>query len=216
MERYLQQLLADIRWAREHIPEPWWHFIDSNDDEEDEEPFLLRREEPANAPQKSLEELTGLRQFHLPPADRLDSRQVQLLLQALKDLLSAYNCHVIFQQSGIPHRLQYEVIRRRFKQGVPQLRTTDHFFSFCDPGQERSSCSLGSYCECNFLDNLLSRYDEAQEEEGEERGFHDLSLRRKDGRDWEKYHQYYDWDNYEEDFPEDEDIDWWDDEEEEW
>lgn len=213
MDRYVRQLLEDIRWARDNVPTPWWRFVDA--DEEDTGVYV--EEDVANAPRKSLEELTGLRRDQLPPPERLTSEQLQQLLQALKELLSAYNCHVVFQQAGVPENLQYAVIRSRFDQAIPQLRANDHFFSFCDPGQERSSCALGSFCECTFLDNLLSHQSSSEEwEAGEidDDDFHEYYLRRKYGSDWEKYRYFFDWEETEDDFTDEEDG--FCDEEEEW
>lgn len=216
MERYVQQLLADIAWARENVPEPWWHFV-APDEEEDEE-FSPWSEDVEQAPRKSLEEWTGIRREQLPPAHLLSQRQLERLLEALKEMLSAYNCHVVFQQADIPEQVQYDIIRRRFDQEVPQLRTNDYFFEFCAPGED-STCLLGQYCECRFLDHVLTHSHDGEEEEEdtyEEPGLQDYYLRRKYGRDWEHYLPQHDWEDFEEDFPEEEDPGWWEDEEEDW
>lgn len=218
MERYIQQLLTDIKRAQENIPDPWWYFIDVDEDEEDA--FLHGPDESLYAPSKNLEELTGLEKIQLPPDDRMNDAQVHRLLGALKEMLSAFNCHVVFQRAGVPERVQYRIIRSRFRQEVPQLRNTDNFFSFCDPSQNRSDCELGEYCECNFLDGILARYEdlENEAEEQDEFDFHDHYLRRKYGRDdWDHFHRYHDWDPLEDDFTDEEDPDdWWDEEEEDW
>lgn len=215
MERYIQQLLSDLKRAREYVPEPWWFFVDDFDEEEEDSiPWM---EEESQAPRQSLEALTNIKQYQLPPADRLNEKQIQQLLYALKELLSAFNCHVVFQQRDIPARMQYHAIRSRFQQEVPQLHNRDYFFSFCDADQDRRSCQLGKYCECNFMDQMMDKknsFDPEDTEEPEELDFHDRYLRRKYGRDWENYHRYYDWEEYEEDFPNEEDRDWWDEEDE--
>jgi len=217
MERYLQQLLIDIRKAQENIGDPWWYYIDVDDEEED--PFMPGSEEWQFLPTKNLEELTGLEKIQLPADDRMNDAQVHRLLHALKEMLSAFNCHVVFQRAGVPDRVQYRIIRSRFQQEVPQSRNTDNFFSFCDPKQPRSDCELGEYCECNFLDGMLSRYEELENEaeEQDEFDFHDHYLRRKYGQDWDHFHRHHDWDPLEDDFTDEEDPDdWWDEEEEDW
>jgi hypothetical protein len=215
MERYIQQLLSDLQWARENVSEPWWYFIDEFDeDDEDSAPWM---DEDSQANRQSLEALTNIKQYQLPPADGMTDGQVHRLLYALKELLSAFNCHVVFQQTDIPERVQYHIIQSRFTQEVPQLHNRDYFFTFCDPGQDRRDCQLGKYCECNFMDEMVSRNDPFELEEpgeSEELDPHDRYLRRKYGRDWEHYHRYYDWEEYEEDFPNEEDKDWWDEEDE--
>ena len=216
MERYVQQLLSDLRLAQEQIPEPWWHFVDEFDDEDDDSaPWMEGRQ---HLPRQSLEALLNIKQYQLPPVNRLNDSQIHRLLEALKELLSAYNCHVVFQQTHIPERVQYHIIQNRFQQEVPHHHNQDHFFTFCDPGQDRKDCQLGEFCECNFMDQMVSRRDSSdmmeETEEFEELDPHDSYLRRKYGRDWEHYHRYYDWEEYEEDFPSEEDRDWWDDEDE--
>lgn len=216
MERYIQQLLSDLHWAREHVPEPWWFYVDEfDDDDEDAAPWM---EEDHATPRQSLEDLTNIKQYQLPPSNRMNDVQIHRVLSALKELLSAFNCHVVFQQTDIPERVQYHIIRNRFKQEVPQLHNRDYFFTFCDPGQDRNCCQLGDYCECNFMEEMMSGKNDPFEtdeiEDPEELDAHDRYLRRKYGRDWEHYHRYYDWEEYEEDFPNEEDKDWWDEEDE--
>lgn len=153
MERYFRQLIDDIRHAKANVPEPWWVFV------EDDEQSLNWIEDPKTAPKKSLEEWTGLKQMQFPPASYLSERQIHLLLEELKDLLSEYNCHVVFQVS-VPEELQYEVIRKRFDQQSPMLVANMHFFEFCDPAQKQGRCQLGDYCHCRFFENLLADYEE--------------------------------------------------------
>ena len=217
MERYVQQLLADIGWARENVPEPWWYFVSS--EEEEEEGPSPWSEDVEGAPRKSLEEWTGLRREQLPPPHRLTPQQLERLLHALKEMLSAYNCHVVFQRADVPHTVQYDIIRRRFDQEVPQLRANEYFFEFCDP-KEDADCPLGEYCECRFLDHAFAHFEEWDGEEEEEpygdSDFRDHYLRRKYGRDWENYLPLHDWEDFEGDFPEEDEPDWWEDEEEDW
>jgi len=216
MEHYVQQLLADITLARENVPDPWWRFISS--EEEDEEDVFPWSEDIEQAPRKSLEEWTGICQAQLPPAHLLTQQQLERLLSALKEMLSAYNCHVVFQRAGVPQTIQYDIIRRRFNQEVPQLRANEYFFEFCTPGED-VPCQLGEYCECRFLDHAFSHFqdlDEGEEEYYEESDFSDHYLDRNYGHDWEKLPPYSEWEEYEEDFPEEEDPGWWEDEEEDW
>ena len=215
MERYIQQLISDLQHARDQVPEPWWYFVDGFEaDDEESSPWMP---EDNLSQRQPLETLINIKQYQLPPADRLTDDQIHRLVPALKELLSAYNCHVVFQQTDVPERVQYHIIHHRFKQEVPQLYNRDYFFTFCEPEQDRRQCQLGKYCECNFMDQMLTRKDTfewKENEEFEELDTHDHYLRRKYGRDWENYHRYYDWEGYEEDLPNEEDKDWWDEEDE--
>ena len=214
MERYLQQFMDDILLARENIPEPWWHFVGQEEDREDL--LLPWMEDIESAPRKSLEEWTGIKMIQIPPAGLLDERQVRRLLNALKEMLSAYNCHVVFQQKDVPEKVQYEIIRKRFDQEVPQLRANDYFFSFCDPDNDQSLCQLGKYCECRFFDHLLSNFDDLAEATVEGVNFEEYYLRRKYGCDWETYAYRNDRDEFDDDLPEEDDAEWGDEEDDAW
>ena len=163
MRRYMEQLLDDIRAAAAAPPTPWF---DSQADEEDEMGETNGLDRALLAPWRSIEDWTGISKVALPPADRLTEQQQHDLLEALKDLLGALRCHVVFQQTNVPLALQYSAVREGFDQQIPLAHAKDHFFAFCQPGQDPDHCLLGQYCECRFLDPLpaAGRLDEEIEE----------------------------------------------------
>ncbi len=160
MERYVKQLLEDLEAARLAAPQPWT-VLEEDDDELS--PGLSRVESIHLAPTRSLEEWTGIAKVALPPETFLSDKHVVRILTALKELLSAFQCHVVFQQNDVPARIQYEVVRQRFHQCIPLVQANEYFFSFCDPGQSQGTCSLGKYCECRFLDKFLESDDPVED-----------------------------------------------------
>ncbi len=192
LQRYIDQLLADIEVATSNVPDyehPW--------EEQTEEEFGLLpwMEDPDNVPKKSLEEWSGLKKEQFPPESKLTDEQVSVLLEAIKTMLDAYNCSAVFQ-IAVPERIQYRVIRARFNQKVPILKANYFFFEFCDKRDghtDRSQCLLGEeYCHCAFFETFFERFEE---EEGVEDDlaidpYEEYMLKRRYGDRWYKYIRY--------------------------
>ena len=160
MERYVKQLLDDIEAARQAAPKPWA----SLDEDDDENGTGLSRVESIHlAPTRSLEEWTGIPKVALPAQEHLADAQLNEILAALKEMLTAFQCHVVFQQNDVPARVQYEAVRQRFHQRIPLVQANEHFFSFCEPGQNQGTCFLGRYCECRYLEKFLETEDYGEE-----------------------------------------------------
>jgi len=185
LQRYINQLLQDIGAATQNVPEPWYPLEEEADEEFGVLPWM---EDPENAPTKSLEEWTSLKKEQFPPESRLTDTQVSDLLCAMKAMLDAYNCSAVFQIE-VPDRIQYRVIRERFRQEVPMLKANYFFFELCDKKdkKDRSGCLLGEkYCHC------ADPYEE-------------YMLKRRYGDDWHKYIAYEEEVDFE-GFQDDEDL----------
>jgi len=193
LQRYINQLLADIEVATQNVPEPWYPLEEEADD--DEFGVLPWMEDPENAPKKSLEEWTNLKKEQFPPESRLTNSQVSTLLSAIKHLLDAYNCSAVFQIE-VPDRIQYRVIRERFRQEVPMLKANYFFFEFCDKkGQsDRSECLLGEeYCHCAFFEAFFEEFEDEQEDTDYNIDpYEEYMLKRRYGDNWRKYIAYED------------------------
>jgi hypothetical protein len=188
MEKYIQQLLADITYATENVSWPYsekelnlWDWVP--DEEEDK-----------TAPVRNLEEWTGIKQEMLPPETMLDDEQVDQLLKALNKMLDVYNCLFVLQ-TRVPDRIQYAAIRDNFKQQVKVKRWHMGFFETCRPGTKHGKCALGEHCQCAFYaelfkdmidDDLTPEEERARELEMEIR-----HIQRKHGDDWMKYYPYH-------------------------
>lgn len=100
MDKYLEQLLADIAYATDNVSSPYppsekspniWDWI--SDEEEDK-----------TAPRRMLEDWTGIRKAQLPPDGQITDGQIHLLFDALKKMLDAYNWMFVLQIQ-VPERI---------------------------------------------------------------------------------------------------------------
>lgn len=219
MERYLEQLFADIAYATENVS---WPYIKKESYELHE--WIPDEEEDRIAPVRELEEWTGILQEQLPSPEMLTDEQVHGLLEALKEMLNAYNWSFVMQIS-VPERIQYATIRDNFKQKAKVKQWHYGFFEICKPGTEHGKCSLGEYCHCRFFAEMFANFEDEdltpEEDRARELRWEIDYLQRKHGDDWMKYYPYhldpayddedgnpYDYGVGEEDEDEEED-DWW-------
>lgn len=149
MERYLQQLHADIAHATANVSLP---FVETALDLYD---WISDAEEEKTAPARQLEDWSGILKEGLPPVDMLTDAQVHELLHALKQLLDAYNCAFVLQ-TAVPERIQYTALRENFDQEVKIKQWHQGFFALCRPGTPHGTCALGAYCQCAFFAELFA------------------------------------------------------------
>jgi hypothetical protein len=188
MQKYINQLLADIAYATENVSLP---FIDKQLELHD---WVPDEEEDKTAPVRNLEEWTGIRSEMFPPDKMLNDEQVHCILDALKKMLDAYNWSFVLQ-TQVPERMQYAAIRGNFNQQAKIKRWHMGFFEHCQPGTEHGKCALGQYCQCAFYAELFSGLiDEElspEEERARELEIEIKHLKKKYGDDWMKYYPYH-------------------------
>jgi len=188
MERYLEQLSADIAYATENIS---WPYVEQELSFHD---WISDEEEDNTAPTRNLEEWTGISKVQLPPPELLSDYQVSQLLNALIKMLDAYNW-VFVLQTKVPDRIQYTAIRNNFCQEAKVKRWHMGFFQLCSPGTEHGKCALGDYCQCRFYEELCAGFidEELSPEEERARQFDcEINyLKKKHEDDWMKYYPYH-------------------------
>jgi hypothetical protein len=188
MERYIEQLLADIAYSTEKESRAYKDQTCPIHD------WISDEEEERTAPIRMLEEWTGINNDQLPPPELLSDNQVSRLLKALTGLLDAYNC-VFVLQTRVPERIQYATIRNNFSQEVKVKSWHMGFFQLCKPGTAHGECMLGEYCQCRFYEELFSGFNDEEISPEEERAMQleceITHLKRKYGRDWLKYYPYH-------------------------
>ncbi|MBK8564108.1 MAG: hypothetical protein IPN76_12415 [Saprospiraceae bacterium] len=222
MDKYLAQLLADIAYSTANVssPHPTGEQSDNIWD------WISDEEEDKTAPRRLLEDWTGIRKAQLPPDEQLTDEQVQLLFEALKKMLDAYNWMFVLQIQ-VPERIQYRALRDNFDQEAICKRWHMGFFELCKKGTPHGECALGEeYCHCAFFAEMFSHFvDEELTPEEERRRHLEIEIRhlkRKYDDDWMKYYPYHLDPNYDdengnpydygfgEDFDEEADEDdWW-------
>ncbi len=189
MEKYIEQLLADIAYATENIS---WPYIQKESYELHD--WISEDEEEKTAPVRQLEDWTGIRKEQLPPAEKLNDEQVQLLLEALNKMLNEYNWHYVLQTT-VPERVQYAAIRDMFIQPCKVKQWHMGFFEHCRPGTEHRKCALGEYCQCAFYAELFKDMVHEdltpEEERARDLEFEIRHIQKKYGDEWMKYYPYH-------------------------
>ena len=188
MEKYIDQMLADIAYASENIS---WPFTEKELHLHD---WISDEEEDKMAPVRPVEEWTGISKEMLPPAEMMNNEQVHLLLEILKKMLDAYNCSFVLQ-TKVPERIQYAAIRDNFNQPVKVKRWHMGFFAYCRPGTVHKQCVLGDNCQCAFYAEFFKdMVDEELTPEEERARALEIEIRhiqKKYGDDWMKYYPYH-------------------------
>lgn len=188
MDEYIEFLVMEIDSARARACFP------STGESTDWIDWISDEEEDRIAPVRSLEGWTGISACQLPEAELLNYNQLHKLLEALKEMLNAYNCWFVLQ-TNVPEHIQYKALKDNFDQPVKVKRRHMGFFKFCRPGIEHRKCALGEHCQCEFYELLLSGFEEDNRTPEEQRRAElDIEVRhikRKYGADWKKYYPYY-------------------------
>ena len=156
--------------------------------------WISEEEEGQTAPRRQLEEWTGISMVQLPPSDRLNDKQVELLLKALNTMLNACNWSFVLQ-TEVPKRVQYAAIRANFDQEAKLKRWHMGFFQNCRPGTVNGTCAFGEHCQCQFYEELFAGFvDEdlsPEEERARELECELIHIKRKYGNEWMKYYPYH-------------------------
>jgi len=121
MNKYTQQLLSDIEDAAKNASFP---FIAKELSLHD---WISAEAEEVSAPTRNLCEWTGITPEMLPPSAMLNEKEVLKLLEALKQMLGAYNCHFVLQ-TEVPEQIQYEAIRQNFNQEITLVRLKNQIY----------------------------------------------------------------------------------------
>lgn len=142
MQRYLNQLLADLETATRHAPEASsYRFVSRfRDDDDDDFGSVLR------AQLVRLTDLFGLAPDVFPPVERLTKAQVASLLTAIENLWQAWRI-----SWECPPRL---TARRRYAIMVERMTTETVPYSY-DLGAEINFCDHRAEGQCPFSDPEL-------------------------------------------------------------
>lgn len=189
MDKYLQQLLADLQLATENVawPYPERESVALSD-------WISDEEEEKTAPRIQLEEWTGIQQSQFPPQHLLSDKQIKVLYQAIADMLAAYNYSATFIFT-MPDRDKYEVVRQHFKQEAIQKQWHMGFFELCFTNKSHPDCLMGEACQCAYFEemskNWVAENLTPEEERARELEIELQHIKRKYGDDYMKYYPYH-------------------------
>ncbi len=153
MEKYLQQLVEDLREAARNVPEPdpLWTFSDADDPEELEEFADIERY--LHGPQEKLSAIVGIETIQLPPAERLTDDQLARLYEELKALLLAYHFVPDFPE-GLPERLCYTLLRAHWDDEHVYVGSGEIHLDYCVYAIDE--CVFPpEFCECRRLNEEM-------------------------------------------------------------
>lgn len=221
MNRYLDQLHADIAYAKANVPTPFVEKLQENIWD-----WVSLEDETRMSKKQSLEVWTGIAKEAFPPDEQLTDTQIETLYQAASDMLSKYNMHIVFHLVDTPVRDQYKVMRKYWDQELPMLQHNMGFFETCPDENSIDTCLLGDKCHCRFFQEVGADFVEEdltpEEERARELEIEVRHIKRKYGDDWMKYYPYHLDPDYDDeygnsydyglgDFEEDdeEDDEWW-------
>lgn len=169
MEKYINQLLADLEAAKQNVPPPINYEI-------------LYPHHPAIAFDLPhlvafdlsgipLPQLLGISLEQLPPVENLTNEQAEKLVAGILDLWKAFNIVADFPNSNIPIQLIYKVLREKWiTTEIQYMPVGTWHVEFCS--YDPTECHWGSeYCTCkDLLDNYKQNID-FPFEEGEDLPF---------------------------------------------
>lgn len=136
MQKYINQLIEELNKAESNPIEE----IQLSEDFED---FVKQMRLIEDARYEPAENVVGVSYIELPPAEKLTTDQIQQLMIAILNALSAKGTSVTFPGNGIPVELAYSQLREHFKEGFhPMPGWTIDFCSGCCP-----DCAFADYCD---------------------------------------------------------------------
>lgn len=136
MDRYIEQLIEELANAEANP-------ISDNDLAQSYEDFEKQMQAMEDGQKIKSESLIGISYEELPPVESLNNMQIQKLLIAIFNALSAKGTKISVPGNGVPVEIVYEEIRDMFKEGLYEMPgwTIDFCSGWCP------CCKFGDYCD---------------------------------------------------------------------
>lgn len=159
MERYIAQLMEDIRKAtwNEKPPHELWVESKADPDNELELEDMSYVEKYLYGEKESISSITGIETHFLPPPEKLSKKQRELLSKELEKLLLIHHFELDFPRK-YPHHLRYSFIRNFWDEEHVAMSFGTSHIEFCDYDKEK--CPFPGYCKtCDEVEAQM-KYDE--------------------------------------------------------
>ncbi|WP_372776548.1 hypothetical protein [Mangrovibacterium sp.] len=145
MNRYLEQLIDDIRQASWRIQPPHELWLESNvdTDDEDEVEDMAYAEQFLYGEKKPISEITGIEREKLPSPELLRPEHQAVLAQELEKLLELFHFYLDFPE-GFPLDMRYSFIRDLWSESHVPLSFGENQIEFCQ--YEEEDCPFPGYC----------------------------------------------------------------------
>lgn len=143
MERYIEQLIEDIRHSANSIPPPGelWKDVDMDNPNETED--ISFAEQFINGEPQQLSLILGICKEQLPPPNQLRDAQVTLLLNEMVQLLQKFHFVPEFPEKA-PDNLRYKVLRDHWDEEQVLVGGGQVHIEFCD--YDETQCPFPGYC----------------------------------------------------------------------
>lgn len=141
MRQYLHYLLSDIQAAHQTKMDVEMTYPKTFEEEmEGVERYI------SGDGEHPLSYYTGLKKEVFPPVDRLNSSEINLVLNAFVTMLKTWNAQIDFPEK-MPLKERYEFLRNKVLEVEFTPINLGHiYFDFCSG--DAPSCDWGNYCNC--------------------------------------------------------------------
>ncbi|MBN1144509.1 MAG: hypothetical protein JXA72_08795 [Bacteroidales bacterium] len=145
MNRYIEQLIGDIRNATLNIrpPHEIWFSSEADPDDEVELDDISYIEQFVEGIEEPIESITGIDAISLPPPEKLTNDQKALLSVELEKLLEIFHFILDFPEN-YPLHLRYPFIFRFWRERQVALSFGESHIELCDYNEE--NCPFFGYC----------------------------------------------------------------------
>jgi len=150
MNRYIEQLLEDFKESARRVPEPSHRIKSFNRSDEGEMEDFAYVETYIYGEKKQLSEIVSIPKENFPPRGKLNSEQVENLLNGILELLEAYFFFPDFPEN-LPKAIQYQTIVKHWNDKHIFVGASKTHIEYCDGNQEE--CPFPAHCTtCNDLE----------------------------------------------------------------
>ncbi len=139
MQRYIEQLIEDILEAKK-TPRPPKMFLPQ------ELEMFRGPEEYLHGKQYEIGKLFGLEKKQFPPIEKLNERQIKLLVKEIIKLWEVFNFIPDFPE-GLPEKIKYNILVEYLEHKTTYVSEGNNHFEFCTYDPE--SCPFPEeFCTC--------------------------------------------------------------------
>jgi|AGTN01.2.fsa_nt_gi hypothetical protein len=156
MQRYIEQLIEDIRNASFNFRPPHriWQESEADPEDEDELEDISYIEKYFAGEKEPISIITGIHFSALPDPDKLTDDQKTIISRELENLLEVFHFHLEFPESYPAHQ-RYPYIRNFWKEKHVVLSYGTSSIGFCD--YHKDKCPFPGYCDiCDEVERELS------------------------------------------------------------
>ncbi|MBI4645184.1 MAG: hypothetical protein HY738_00985 [Bacteroidia bacterium] len=142
MQRYIEQLVEDIRARKNYVPkeEPFSEVY---------EEFEVQMMTLEDGPDTQLSKVFKLDKEAFPPADKLTNEQIETLVNEILSLWAAYNIEAMYPEN-VPPRILYPLLVEQLDKPFQYWTGWQMTMELCDYEPDR--CPFGTeYCTCKDL-----------------------------------------------------------------